>query len=299
MEPHPVDIERELSGPFERISLTRRDPQLPRPPQLSVYRIGDTLIDTGSTRTAEALVRALADRPPRRILCTHQHEDHVGGVTALREAFGELPVFVPRPHVSLLTDFDRVPDYRAAVWGDPIPITDAIAYDVGDGFEAAGVHLDTVASAGHTAGHVAFIARDGERAYALTGDLYTSSPFVAWYESSAPCLLSSCRSIAALARELVMLPTHGRVREDGGTALLDLAEKVEPMCERVERSASELGVGPGATASELWRVATAVLGPDDGRALMTHGEWSHACFVRSVLDPVLELPVAGIPLPAA
>ena len=92
-----------------------------------------------------------------------------------------------------------------------------------------------------------------------------------------------------------MLPTHGRVRADGRGALLDLVAAVAPVCERVERAAAERAVSAHPGAAELWSIAAAVLGPDNGRAVMTEGEWSHACFVRSVLDPVRALPVRGIP----
>jgi len=101
-----VIVERSLHGPFERIVLTLRSQPAS---QLSVHRCGDTLFDAGSPRSAHALVEALRHEPPKRLVCTHQHEDHVGGVHALRAAFGHLPLYVPAPHVALLKTFDSVP----------------------------------------------------------------------------------------------------------------------------------------------------------------------------------------------
>src|SRR5690349_7030646 len=96
-----IQIQRTRIGPFERIVLNAPDPI--KPASLSVYRVGDTLIDSGGTRVAHALVDALRDDPPRRVLLTHQHEDHAGGVGALRRAFGHIPVHAERRYLSLLS----------------------------------------------------------------------------------------------------------------------------------------------------------------------------------------------------
>src|SRR6185312_8168305 len=108
---------RTRHGPFERIVLRAALPS--GPAVVSAWRVGDVLVDTGSSLVAEALVGALRADPPRRIVCTHQHEDHVGGVAAIRRAFGAIPVHAPRPHLPVIARTSRVPAYRAAVWGHP------------------------------------------------------------------------------------------------------------------------------------------------------------------------------------
>src|SRR5512132_4205529 len=106
-----VAVSRTRHGPFERISLVV--PSGDRESQLSVYRLGDLLVDVGGTRVASALIEALRDTPPRRILLTHHHEDHAGGVAALRRAFGAIPVHAPAPYIEYLQATHELPMYRA------------------------------------------------------------------------------------------------------------------------------------------------------------------------------------------
>ncbi len=285
-----VSLARSRHGPFERISLVADDGQ--RPMMLSVYRVGDLLLDTGGTRVAAALARALAGEPPRRIVLTHQHEDHAGAATALRRAFGRIPVHAPAPHLPLLARPAPLPPYRARAWGEPEAIPDAVAYQPGAVFEAAGVALEAVATPGHTPGHVAFVARCGGRRWALTGDLYLGpDPRALWFESAADDQIRSCRALAA--HPLGMLPTHGQVREDGERALAELADAVERQTERVWRASERLGTTDPAA------VARAVFGPERGFAAFSGGEFSHAALVRSVLDPVRALPATPVKAEAA
>lgn len=254
------------------------------PAAQSVYRIGDTLIDTGGTRVTRALVDELRSDPPRRVLCTHQHEDHVGGVGALRRAFGHIPVHVARSYVSMLKTFDQVPPYRAAFWGTPEPITDAIAFDPGDTFDAAGVTLETLETPGHTPFHITFVARVGDETFALTGDLYTAaSPLMAFHESAAEDTSRSCRAVANAGPNLRMLPTHGKVRDNGREMLNKLALLMDDKASEVLRVSAELNT------RDYLVLADRIFGSSDSRSA-TDGEFSYANFVRSVLDPVRSLP---------
>jgi glyoxylase-like metal-dependent hydrolase (beta-lactamase superfamily II) len=283
-----TSVERTVHGPFERLSFAhaRKHGHV----QHSVYRIGDTLIDTGGTRVAEALLPLLAERPPRRIVLTHQHEDHVGNVGAIRRAFGQLPVHAPRAHLPIIATTAEVPGYRARAFGHPEPTSAAELepYDPGATFVVDGITLEAVLTPGHTPHHIALVAHVGAEVFALTADLYTSRPLDAWYESAADDMAASLRRIAAHGTALRVLPTHGRCKDDGARVLAEAAGWLDREADAVRADAERLGLfEPRALAAARY----AHLGEDvSDRA--TRGEISRAAFVRSVLAPVRTLPAA-------
>lgn len=290
MSSEAIQTQRTRHGPFERIVLTAPDPI--RPAAQSVYRIGDTLIDAAGSRVADALVAALRGDPPRRILLTHQHEDHVGGVGALRRAFGQIPVHVARSYLPLLASIDRVPDYRARYWGNPELICDAIGFDPGDVFEAGGLRLQTLETPGHTPFHITFVARETDETFALTGDLFTSAtPLAAWFESAADDTARSCRAVARSGPNVHLLPTHGKVRSNGRDTLLALAALMDEKTAEVLRAAERLG------SRDCQHIALEVFGAADAPGMrVSENEYGFAYFVRSVLDPVRSLPAARLPI---
>jgi glyoxylase-like metal-dependent hydrolase (beta-lactamase superfamily II) len=285
-----VRVERERHGPFERIVLTPMDP--PKDASMSVYRIGDLLIDTGGSRVTEALLDVLAEDPPRRILLTHQHEDHCGNLGPITARFGEMPVHAPRALVPFLATFTSVPPYRAYYWGDPHPIPHelVIPYDAGDAFEVGGGPGHTLLARhtpGHTPPHHSFVTEVDAEVYVLSGDLYSSRPLEAFLESSAAETIRTYRSLAELGDRLRMLPTHGWVRPNAATVLHEAARWIEQEAEAIERDALALGTrDPRAVALHRY-------GPDPMLA-STQGEMGPTIFVRSVLDPVRELPARPV-----
>ena len=291
-------MQHSLHGPFERIVLSFEVefppmPDIPPVSSLSVYRVGDILIDTGSSLVVPALVEALRDTPPDKILLTHQHEDHAGGIVGLREAYGAVPVHAPRPHLPVIRAPDPVQLHRAAYWGQPEPVQDVLPYDPGDVFETRGLALEAVATPGHTPGHIAFVARWGDDVFALSGDLFFTSRLTpAFFESAADDMAASQRRLAEHGDALRMLPSHGKVRADGAATLRATADAIDRQSDAVRAKAEELGT------TEPWTVAEALFGPDPvGR--LTGGEISSAAFVRSVLDPVRALPASALSAPKA
>ena len=284
-----TSVEHTRHGPFTRSVFRIRMPVLSGMVAVSVYRIGDLLIDTGCTNTAGALVEALRDDPPARVVCTHQHEDHSGGIAALRRAFPDIEVFVPREHIPTIEEAKPVPRYRSESWGHPEPCSGLSPIDPGDVFEVGDVVLTAVPTPGHTPSHTAFLAEVDSRVFALTGDLYLSArPKYAFFEASAPDRIASCRKLAEYGDALIMMPTHNRPREDGAVLLSDLADWFEQVSERFEEAALELGT------RDPVELAVHHFGSDPMR-LFSDKEASAACLVRSVFSPVQSLPAPPPP----
>jgi glyoxylase-like metal-dependent hydrolase (beta-lactamase superfamily II) len=126
---------------------------------------GWTLVDTGTPESADQVVAAVAratnGQGPTRILLTHAHYDHGGGMDALRRAWNP-PILCHRDEVPFVTGEAEYRHLRAmnpvfwlsryflarTAWGQPV------ARDLEGGLAASGmavIHLP-----GHTPGQVGF-----------------------------------------------------------------------------------------------------------------------------------------------
>lgn len=144
------------------------------------------VVDPGDAAPVEGALQTLGLRL-ESILVTHHHADHTGGVDRLRSNFGA-----------------RV--FGAATESLPRPFV-----PVGEGsrFATLGMDIEVLDVPGHTAGHVAFVARPpGETAVLFSGDTLFSAGCGRLFEGTAAQMSDSLRRLSQLPGDTRVCCAH-------------------------------------------------------------------------------------------
>ncbi len=86
-----------------------------------LWRLGETLIDTGPPNNWQVVRRFADERPLSRVVVSHHHEDHAGNLAHFA-AETDLPLLAPPESLELLARGFPVQLYRRVVWGRPSPV---------------------------------------------------------------------------------------------------------------------------------------------------------------------------------
>lgn len=200
---------------------------------------GFTAVDTGLPGSAAQMLRAAqsAGLPIRRVVLTHAHGDHVGGLDALKAAVPAAEVLISARDARLLGG-DRGSDPaepQAPIRGSfqrCRTVPDTLLH----GGEQVG-SLQVIAAPGHTPGHIALLdTRDGTLlagdafqtlgGLAVAGDLRPLFPLPALATWHAPAALDSARRLADL-RPSRLAVGHGPVMEAPDAAVRHAIGRLE------------------------------------------------------------------------
>lgn len=239
-----------------------RTPTVPPATHTNCYRVGRTVIDPASPYPDEQarLAAWLADGVDR-ILLTHHHHDHIGGVADLVARTGA-PVYahadsrLPFPVAGYLADGDQI--------------------DTGAGI------LRCLHTPGHADGHLCFQLDDGD---IIAGDLVAGTGTIVLLppEGHLATYLASLARVLPLAGTLH--PAHGPALTDGAGVIQHYIRHRHARTAQIEAALADGPLAPPAIAAVVY---AGVPGVDLALAtaqVRTHLQWlvEHAR-VRALAD---------------
>ena len=194
----------------------------------AAYLVDETLIDAGPRRTEDELVAAVArvldGRPLRQIAITHGHEDHIGGLVALRKRFPAAPIYASRRTRTLIENPDKLAmqRYRRFLWGKPRSLDGVRLLDeIDNRLETPDHLLRVVETPGHSSDHVSFF--EPTQRWLFSGDAFVGGRDQACSpEFDLFSTLGTLRMLADLRPER-LFPGSGHVRR---TPQPELHEKI-------------------------------------------------------------------------
>ncbi|MAA70489.1 MAG: MBL fold metallo-hydrolase [Bermanella sp.] len=239
--------------------------------QFIVYRIGETIIDTGPSNQWRYVKQFLSSHPVEQLLLTHHHEDHSGNAHHISVTHGVLPKAPKLAQEKLATGY-KTPILQRVVWGSLVPVkTQALSEQE---FLADGSQIIPVHTPGHARDLTCFFLP--EQGYFFSGDLFIARKLkLLRSDENLEQLVDSIKKVLKLDFKTLFCP-HGGVIENGKSALADKLDNILALCEQAQMLHKK-----GMTLDD---VCHQLLGPEDMVAKLTGGNFCKANLIRQGLE---------------
>jgi glyoxylase-like metal-dependent hydrolase (beta-lactamase superfamily II) len=235
--------------------------------QFIVYRIGDTVIDTGPSNQWRHVKKFLSQAPVKQLLLTHHHEDHSGNAQRIANRFNLIPRAPALSQAKLSTGY-RTPLIQKIIWGSPRK-TKSNAIDeteyLSDGSPVIPVHTP-----GHAKDLTCYLLP--KQGYFFSGDLYIARNLkLLRSDENLPLLVDSLRKAIKLDFETLFCP-HGGIFENGKEMLTTKLNNILGLCEKAQKLEQQ-GI-------DLSEIALKLLGPEDMVGKLSGGNFSKMNLIK-------------------
>jgi glyoxylase-like metal-dependent hydrolase (beta-lactamase superfamily II) len=235
-----------------------------------VYRIGETLIDSGPPNQWKSVRTFMSEAPVHTLLLSHHHEDHGGNAGRIARHCQLTPLAPELGRKKLATGY-RTPLLQRIIWGSPLPVSsqplpETVA--LSDGTELISVHTP-----GHAEDHHCFFMP--EMGWLFSGDLYLSKTIRYFRaDENLSQLIESIGKILLLDFDTIFC-AHRGILKNGKEALSVKLANILELCARTRELYQQ-----GQSVEEIVKQ---LLGPEDMLAWLSNPNFSKANLISEAL----------------
>ena len=240
-----------------------------------VYRIGNTIIDTGPSNQWPYVKRFVQEREVDRVMITHHHEDHSGNGANLQKSI-DAPVFMPPTGTEVMKKGFRISFTQKQTWGKSRPfIAEAVPEDVPI---IDGIVLHSIHTPGHSHDMTSYL--EPNRGWLFCGDVYLASHARYFrFDENIHQQIASLEHCLTLDFETLLCSHRGPLNE-GKRRLREKLDFLANLNGQVQELHKQ-----GLSNKEI---TTKILGPEDSMRLWSFGKFKKQHIINSCLQDTVD-----------
>lgn len=154
------------------------------------YYVDGILIDTGAATLVEEFKGFFEEVEAKKVIITHDHEDHTGGAAFLATKYG-IPIYINESVATNCAKKASYPFYRKFFWGKRAPFQ---AEEIGTTFTSDNASWQVIETPGHASDHLAFLNEATGQLF--SGDLYVHPKTkLILRDESIPTIMASIKRV--------------------------------------------------------------------------------------------------------